>query len=346
MGIIFFLFPIFAVLQKTYSLVSEMHKRASQSLSASAQMTDSIGTTIPLDTAWLVGIIPLDFVPREIAISHDEKTLFVAHANGQAVSVIDIATNSITRQIHRTGAGNITVSPDGAKLYTVGTTCCYVIDTYSHEVIDTIPSAGVNRIVCSPNGRFLGLSFEYSPDGLIRLVDRYDYSCENDFDLGTRADTSLVLAISADSALVYTSVRGNSEDSRRVSVIDTTDYSQIDIPGFREPQSMVTSQDANVFYVGGRNGVYFVDAATHTLFRIVELGMPGYPVEVIGVTPDGHHVYAMHGCEGDLYRIDTYDYKATCVASLPSASGSVLSADGTRLYTTHSDLQWISLYAL
>jgi DNA-binding beta-propeller fold protein YncE len=109
---------------------------------------------------------------------------------------------------------------------------------------------------------------------------------------------------------------------------------------------MVTSPDANVLYVGGRNGVYFVDAAAHTLFRTVELGMPGYPVEVIGVTPDGHHVYAMHGCEGDLYRIDTYDCKATCVASLPSASGSVLSADGTRLYTTHSDLQWISLYAL
>lgn len=323
-----------------------MHKRASQNLSASAQMTDSIGTTVPLDTAWLVGIIPLDFVPQEIAISHDEKTLFVAHANGRAVSVIDIATNSISRQIDRTGAGNITVSPDGGKLYTVGTTCCYVIDTYSHEVIDTIPSGGVNSIVCSPNGRFLGLSFEYSPDGLIRLVDRYDYSCENDFDLGTQADTSLVLAISADSNFVYASVRGNSEDSTRVSVIDTTDYSQIDIPGFREPQSMVISPDANFLYVGGRNGVYFVDAAAHALFRIVELGMPGYPVEVIGITPDGHHVYAMHGCEGDLYRIDTYDYKATCVASLPSASGSVMSADGTRLYTTHSDLQWISLYAL
>lgn len=345
MGINLFPVPHCRGLKKTYSLVSEMHKRASQNLRASAQTSDSISTKVPFETAWLVELVPLDFVPHELAVSHDEKSLYVAHRNARKISVIDIASNNIVSQIRNCGSGKVTVSPDGSKLYTLGKTQCYVIDTATHEVIDTIPSRGVNRIVCSPNGRYLALSFSDSPDGLIRIVDRYDYASENDFDLGTLADTSLVLAISPDSAFIYATVIGD-EDTTAVSVIDMTDYSQIDIPGFLNPRSLVVSPDGYFLYAGGRNGVYFADATTCTQFYILEVGVPGYSVDVIGITPDGRYVYAIHGREGDLYRIDTYDRKATCVASLPACSGSMLSADGTCLYTAHSDLQWISLYSL
>lgn len=322
-----------------------MHKRASRNLSASAQTAESIGNRVPLDTPWLVGIIPLDFVPREIEISIDGKLLYVAHCDGRSFSVIEIASSRAYQRIDDCGGGALKVSPDGARLYTLGKRQCYVVDTATHEVIDTIASRGVNRIVCSPNGRFLGLSFSESPDGLIRLVDRYDYGCENDFDLGTLADTSLVLAISPDSTLIYATVQGD-DDTTVVSVIDTSDYSQTDIPGFRNPRSLVPSPDGCFIYAGGRNGLYFADTLTFSVFCVVELGHPGYPVEVIGITPDGRYLYAVHGCEGDLYRVDTCTREALCVASLPAASGSVLSADGTRLYTTHSDLQWVSVYAL
>ncbi|WP_256672773.1 WD40 repeat domain-containing protein [Pseudomonas sp. v388] len=261
------------------------------------------------------------------------------------MSVIDKASHSVSRQIRNCGSGKVTLSADGGRLHTLGKTRCYVIDTATHEVTDIIPSRDVNRILCSPNGRYLALSFDRSPDGLIRIVDRYDYTSETDFDLGTLADTSLVLAISPDSTFVYATVIGD-EETRVVSVIDLNDYSQIDIPGFHNPRSLVVSPDGYFLYAGGRNGVYFADATTYTRFCVVELGVPGYPVDVVGITPDGRYVYAIHGCEGDLYRVDTYDRKATCVASLPACSGSVLSADGTRLYTAHSDLQWISVYAL
>jgi DNA-binding beta-propeller fold protein YncE len=334
-----------SVLPKTYSLVSEMHKRASQDLSASAQTSDSIDPRTPLDTAWLVGVIPLGFVPGDVALSHDEKLLYVAHTGGRAVSVIDIASSSVLLQLRGCGGERVTVSPDGRRLYTSGKSQCHVIDTTTHELMDTIPAAGVNRIVCSPNGRFVSLSFSDSPDGLLRMVDCYDYASETDFDLGTMADTSLVLAVSPDSTRVYATVEGD-EDSRNVSVIDTRDYSQVDIPGFRNPRSLVPSPDGYFLYAGGSDGVYIADAVARSVLCVVETGTPGYPVDVIGLTPDGHHVYAVHRCEGDLYRIDTYNRKATCVASLPAASGSVMSADGTRLYTAHSDLQWISLYAL
>lgn len=322
-----------------------MHKRASQHLSASATSSGSVETRTPLDTAWLVGVVPLQFVPAAIVLSRDEQSLYVAHADGRAVSIIDIPSSTVSLQLRDCAAGRIALSPDGTLLYTIGRKHCYVIDTTTHEVIDIIPSRGVNRIVCSPNGRFVSLSFSDSPDGIVRLVDRYDYASETDFDLGTFAETSHVLAVSPDSRRIYATVSGDGE-CRTVSVIDTADYSQVDIPGFLEPQSLVPSPDGYFLYAGGRNGVYVADAVTHSVLCVVEIGMPGYGVEVVGITPNGHHVYAVHGCEGDLYRIDTYDRKATCVASLPAASGSVMSADGTRLYTSHSDLQWISLYAL
>ena len=322
-----------------------MHKRASQHLSASAQTSGLVGHKTPLDTAWLVGVVPLQFVPADIVLSRDEQTLYVAHANGRAISVIDIASSSVALQLCDCGGERMALSPDGTLLYATGRKQCHVIDTATCEVIDTIASRGVNRIVCSPNGRFVSLSFNDSPDGIIRLVDRYDYASETDFDLGTLAESSHVLAVSPDSRRIYATVAGD-EECRTLSVIDTADYSQIDIPGFADPQSLVLSPDGYFLYAGGRNGVYVADAVTHSVLCVVELGMPGYAVDVVGITPDGHHVYAVHGCEGDLYRVDTYDRKATCVASLPAASGSVMSADGTRLYTSHSDLQWISLYAL
>lgn len=322
-----------------------MHKRASQRLGAFVPTSGSVETGSPLDTAWLVGVVPLRFVPAAIVLSRDEQLIYVAHADGRAVSVIDIASSSVTLQLRDCGSGPIALSPDGTLLYTAGRKHCYVIDTATHEVIDTIPAQGVNRIVCSPNGRFVSLSFSDSPDGIIRLVDRYDYASETDFDLGALGESSHVLAVSPDSTRIYAAVSGE-EECRTLSVIDTAYYSQVDIPGLLDPQSLVPSPDGYFLYVGGRNGVYVADAVTHTVLCVVEFGMPGYAVEVIGITPDGHHVYAVHGCEGDLYRIDTCDRKATCVASLPAASSSALSVDGTRLYTAHSDLKWISLYAL
>ncbi|NVL30477.1 YncE family protein, partial [Pseudomonas syringae pv. actinidiae] len=117
-------------------------------------MTEPVSPGAPLDIAWLTGIIPLGFVPAEIVISPDETTLYVAHESGREVNVVDIATLSVVGSIKRAGAGAITLSPDGKRLYTIGQKRCYVVDTRLREVIRILLTANVNRILCSPDGRF------------------------------------------------------------------------------------------------------------------------------------------------------------------------------------------------
>lgn len=323
-----------------------MHIRAPQDFDASTQVIDSIGTTTPSDTAWLTDFIPLGFIPGSIAMSPDEKTLYISHQDASAISVIDVLTGQTTKEIYDAGAGRITVSPDGCLLYTLANNRCYVIDTQTHEISESIPAPKANRTLCTPNRRYLGMSFANVPGGIVRLVDLDDHDSVLDFDLGAMSDSSLVLASSPDSSVFYAAMTDEGADSTTLSVIDTTDYSQVDIPGFRDPQSMVVSPDGRFLYVGGRDGVYFVDASSRRMLGVVEVGLPDYQVEVVGITPDGRHVYAVNSQSGELYRVDTADGKATCVTVLSAAEGSVMSADGTRLYTVHSDLQWISIHAL
>ncbi|WP_208617177.1 YncE family protein [Pseudomonas floridensis] len=309
-------------------------------------MADPEGTGVPLDIAWLTGIIPLGFVPREIALSPDEKTLYVSHDSGSEISVVDIETASVVSCIKGAGAGSITLSPDGRRLYTVGYYKCFVINTLTREVIKVIASSFVNRIVCSVDGRFIYISYQYAPGGLISQIETQHYKLINDFDLGTLSNASLALGVSPENDRVYASALADGIGTTALSAIGTVDYLQHDIPGFSDPRSLAISSDGTRLYVGGIDEVYVVDAVHCRLFYREKIGSQGYPVTVIGITPDNRYVYAVYTCNFDVYRIDTIKGTVSCVAFFPSLGGSVLNKTGTRLYSTHTDMNWVSIYTL
>lgn len=332
--------------RETYSQVSDMHKKASQDVNAFTHMAYPDGAGVPLDVAWLTGIIALGFVPKEIVISPDEKTLYVSHENGREISVVDVETSSVVSCIKGAGAGDITLSPDGSRLYTAGYNKCFVINTLTREVIRVIPSGSVNRIVCSLDGRFIYLSFQYAPGGLIRQIETEHYSVVNDFDLGTLSNASLALGVSPGNDRVYASALVDGIGTTAVSAIGTISYLQHDILGFTDPRSLAVSSDGTHLYVGGIDEVYVVDATTCRMFYREKIGAQGYPVSIIGITPDDRYVYAVYTCNFDVYRIDTVKGTVSCVAFFPSMGGSVLNGAGTRLYSTHTDMNWISIYTL
>lgn len=323
-----------------------MQKKASQNVRALTHIAGPVGSGAPLDIAWLTGIIPLGFVPAEIAISPDETTLYVAHESGREVSVVDIASASVTGAIKRAGAGAITLSPDGKRLYTIGQKRCYVVDTRMREVIRILPAANVNRILCSADGRFICLSFQNALGGLIRLIEAENYTVENEFDLGALTNASLALGISPLNDRFYATMLVDRTAPTDVLAISKVDYLQHDIPGFSDPRSMVFSSDGAWLYVGGIDEVYIIDAATNKTFYRERIGTQGYPVKVIGVTPDDRYVYAIYTCNYDVYRIDTVKGIATCIAYFPSVGGAVLNKTGTYIYSTHPDMSWISIYRL
>lgn len=323
-----------------------MQKKASQDVRAFTHIADPDGAGMPLDIAWLTGIIPLGFVPREIVISPDEKKLYVSHKNGREISVVDVETASVVNCITEVGRGEITLSPDGKWLYSVGDKQCFVISTLTYKKFSVTASGNVNRIVCSLDGRFIFLSFKYAPGGLIRQIKTQDYGVVNDFDLGTLSNASRVLGVSPENDRFYASALVTGTDASTVSAIGTVDYLQHDIPGFTEPQSLAVSSDGTRLYVGGIDEVYVVDATTCRMFYREKIGSQGYPVKVIGITPDDRYVYAVCTCNFDVYRIDTLKGTVACVAFFPSLGGSVLNASGTHLYSTHTDMNWISIYKL
>ncbi|GFM61735.1 hypothetical protein PSCICG_28950 [Pseudomonas cichorii] len=295
--------------------------------------------------ARLLASIPLSFTPKEIDVSPDERMLFVSHDDGSGVSFIDIESREVVSRIQRDCVGDVAVSPDGRKLYVTGQNECSVIDIQRKALVAILDSEGVDKIAASPDGSFICLSFRYAPGGLIRMIDAFDYNAESDFDLGKMSNAVLVMAISPQGHYIYASELADDPDGV-VSMIDTRDYSQVDIPGFRNPCSMSISADGSLLYVGGFDEMFVTDTATHKILYTLEFGSRGYPVNIIGGTPDNRYVYAIHSCNFDLYRIDTVERTATRIDFFHSVGGAVLNREGDRLYTTHPDRQWISVYAL
>ncbi len=295
--------------------------------------------------ARLLASIPLSFTPKEIDVSPDERMLFVSHEDGTGVSFIDIESREVVSRIQRDCVGDVAVSPDGRKLYVTGQNECSVIDIQRKALVAILDSEGVDKIAASPDGSFICLSFRYAPGGLIRMIDAFDYNAESDFDLGKMSNAVLVMAISPQGHHIYAAELADDPDGV-VSMIDTRDYSQVDIPGFRNPCSMSISADGSLLYVGGFDEMFVTDTATHKILYTLEFGSRGYPVNIIGGTPDNRYVYAIHSCNFDLYRIDTVERTATRIDFFHSVGGAVLNREGDRLYTSHPDRKWISVYAL
>ncbi|MFH7391477.1 YncE family protein, partial [Pseudomonas syringae pv. tagetis] len=75
----------------------------------------------------------------------------------------------------------------------IGQKRCYVVDTRLREVNRILPAANVNRVLSSPDGRFICLSFQNALGGLNRVIETENYTVVNEFDLGALTIASLAL---------------------------------------------------------------------------------------------------------------------------------------------------------
>ena len=81
--------------------------------------------------------------PMGLAVSPDQKRLYVANGRGKTVAAIDIASDSIVGSVEvGTRPWGIALSGDGRKLYSANgpSNDVSVVDTDSMKVIKTIPA--------------------------------------------------------------------------------------------------------------------------------------------------------------------------------------------------------------
>jgi YVTN family beta-propeller protein len=144
-------------------------------------------SVVVIDTATnaVTATIPIGNIPSVqllgIAISSDGTRIYVAENGGNRVWAIDTSTKSIVATIHTTNAGSadLSISPDGSRVYAIGWTLGAFLDTYFVDVIDTKTNAQTAtillgnqdepvRIAISPDG---GHAYVSAEEGHVWVVD-------------------------------------------------------------------------------------------------------------------------------------------------------------------------------
>ena len=136
--------------------------------------TNAVTSTIPIGVTTSVLL-------SGIAISSDGTRVYVAENTGNHVWAIDTSTKSIAATIltSNTGSADLSISPDGGHVYTIGWTLGPYVDTYFVDVIDTQTNAQTAtvslgyqdvpvRIAISPDG---GHAYVSAEEGHVWVVD-------------------------------------------------------------------------------------------------------------------------------------------------------------------------------
>jgi YVTN family beta-propeller protein len=120
--------------------------------------TNAVTSTIPIG-------ITTSVLLQGIAISSDGTRVYVASGIGNGVWAIDTSTNTVVATIHTTNvaSADLSVSPDGSHVYTVGWTLPPFVDSYFVDVIDTKTNAQTATILLGNQDEPVRMAI--SPDG-------------------------------------------------------------------------------------------------------------------------------------------------------------------------------------
>ena len=89
-------------------------------------------------------------IPSSVRMSPDGKTAYVGNQDSQTISVIDVATNTVTSTIPLPGHSvlNIGLSPDGRTILALmDFNGVYIINVAKQKVVDSIPASQIGTIL-------------------------------------------------------------------------------------------------------------------------------------------------------------------------------------------------------
>lgn len=237
----------------------------------------------------------------EKAKDDDDEDSVKADKSADAVGVLDVAQNKLTRRI---AAGSdpeeFSLSSDGTKLYVSNedVKTASVIDIASGKV-EHIVSVGQEPegVVTAPDGKRFYVTCEAGGD--IYAIDTANYSVVGHFKVNVRPRSMAFLP-------------GNqigfipSESTGELNVIDTVNFKVLKIinlpPGSR-PMSVKISPDGRTLYVSnGRGGtVSVLDSHSYELRSNVKVGVRPWG---IALSPDGKFLYTANGPSNDVSVVD------------------------------------------
>jgi YVTN family beta-propeller protein len=228
--------------------------------------------------------------------------------------------------------GGIAVSPEGDFVYVsnYGSDSVSVIDTSSHDVVDTITVGdGPIALSMTSDGAFV-----YVNNYLARTVSvirTEDNTVIGDpIGVGTYP-YAISMAPHGDHDYAYVTNYG----SGSVSVIDTSTHSFIEnITVGPSPWGVSLTRDGAFAYVAHYGGsVSVIDTSTHDVVDTITVGGA---ISGISVTPDGTHAYVTNYGSGSVSVIDTSTHEVVVTVSVGNGpDGIAMTPNGAYVYVNN-----------
>lgn len=290
------------------------------------------GTSVRRAARLVTGLL---IVALAAGAAHAQLKSYVASSGNTSVLALDTATNTTIATIAGTGSRHLSLSPDGALLYSVTSNAVQVVDTTTHTVIASIPTGNiVTNVVQSPNGFLYTCN---NGSGTVSIIDTTTYTVVSTLSpLGCQN-----VAITPDGSSVWVSINDSTNGNLpSIAVIDTATNTiattfAIGSVLANAPFWIAFSPDGAFAYAAGfpSNSVSVIDTATHVRVATVPVG--SFPT-FVAISPDGAFAYAANLTANSVSVIDTATN--TVVANVPVGAfprAIAFTPDGAFAYVTN-----------
>ncbi|MDB5007180.1 MAG: beta-propeller fold lactonase family protein [Mucilaginibacter sp.] len=255
---------------------------------------------------------------------------YIASYNGNSVSVVNTATNSIVSKIAvGTNPIGVAISPDGSLVYITnqGAGSVSVINALTNAVAATIPVGDY------PSG------ISVSPDGKTVYVANGGSNTISVINTATNMVTATLsgfsepggVTVSPDGSKVYVANEGSND----IAIINTTTNAvATNIPVGTYPIGITISPDGNSVYVvnGMSNSVSVINTTTNAVTGTIPVGSSPHG---ISISPDGSRIYVVNSNSVSVINTAT---KAV-IATIPVGNGTFglsVSPDGALVYVPNA----------
>jgi YVTN family beta-propeller protein len=268
---------------------------------------DNTASVIDGGTNKVVATVPVGVAPAQMAVSPDQKSVYVANTGGNTVSVLNTADDAIAGTIALPGGSrpvDVAVEPKGRYLYTAngGSDRVSVLDTRTTRVVASV------RVGTQP------LSVAVAPDGRTIYVANSGSGDVSVIDVRTNRVVRTIptgrfpsgVAVTPDSASLYVS-----NEMSGVTVINAgTGTVEARLPE-PSPFSVAMSPDGGRAYVTslGPGRVTAIDTGTHRVSSTVSVGPHGTDPFTVRATGDA--LYVANQGASTLSVIDPSTFRTT-----------------------------------
>jgi YVTN family beta-propeller protein len=284
-----------------------------------------------LDTSsnLVVATIPIGGISYPFGITPDQTHLYVAVGN--AVDVIDTATNSLVGTITGVGPGanSVTIAPNGLFGYVgnagTSTGSVSVFSTTTDRVVATVSTGfPVGNVSVTPNGAF---AYASGTGNTIAVINTTTNAVESTFSIpvptgGFNGNAGPVF--NSRGTLGYVAQDVASVTPGTVTVISIPSNTTVaTIQVGTQPEDIVITPDGTYAYVSNRgsSNVSVIDTSNNTVIATVPVGIQP---NSIAITPNGAFAYVANLTSNTLSVIQTSTNSVVATIPMTAPFGSLI----------------------